>query len=222
MLKLMGVLFLVYIPAITMTGIGQYQMLKFRDIETQNLVYQVSTVTEHRDDARVSFMMSPLIYATSLIYAPIGTPLIPWHIALKGGLCSERAWLLVSLMKRRNVPARLVGLSGHVVAEVMIDEKWVIQDPDYGLSFDHNLEYIETHPEIFDNYEFASSDIKNRYVEIFTTIEDNSKLSLYTHSSPRLMKAAVMLAVMDVMIPIAVNLFLLAALFKLLRRFRKS
>lgn len=46
------------------------------------------------------------------------------------GLCSEASYLMVAAAKREGLPARHVGLNGHVVAEIEIDGTWHLYDPD--------------------------------------------------------------------------------------------
>ena len=50
-------------------------------------------------------------------------------------ICSQSARLLVSIAQGENIDARLVSLQGHVVAEVLLNGKWFIFDPDYGVAF---------------------------------------------------------------------------------------
>jgi len=47
--------------------------------------------------------------------------------------CSQASYLLVQLLLEHNIPARHVGLYGHVVAEAFWDGTWHMLDPDYGI-----------------------------------------------------------------------------------------
>jgi hypothetical protein len=49
------------------------------------------------------------------------------------GFCSQQTYILVQLANDLGLPARQVGLNGHVVAEIWYDRDWHMFDPDYEL-----------------------------------------------------------------------------------------
>jgi hypothetical protein len=49
------------------------------------------------------------------------------------GFCSQQSYVLVQLANDLGLPARQVGLNGHVVAEIWYDRDWHMFDPDYEL-----------------------------------------------------------------------------------------
>jgi hypothetical protein len=50
------------------------------------------------------------------------------------GFCSQQSYILVQLANDLGLPARQVGLNGHVVAEVWYADDWHMFDPDYELA----------------------------------------------------------------------------------------
>ena len=67
------------------------------------------------------------------------------------GLCSQHAIIISQILKEKNIPAKMVGLKGHVVVTAQVDEKkaeWWILDGDYGVVIEHNINEIEKQPEI--------------------------------------------------------------------------
>lgn len=62
------------------------------------------------------------------------------------GICSQYAQILVDVMTSNGIPAKVMGLSGHVVAMVQVDEvkdTWWILDADFGVVIESNLTEIE-------------------------------------------------------------------------------
>jgi len=93
------------------------------------------------------------------------------------GICSQQALGLADLLTSRyDIPTRMVGLDGHVITEVMIDETTsVLADPSVGIvlpfaytSINDNLDQIKTsyaatpYPELADTYD-ASGNILSAY-----------------------------------------------------------
>ena len=67
------------------------------------------------------------------------------------GLCSQHAIIISQILKEKNIPAKMVGLEGHVVVTAQVDQKkdeWWILDGDYGVVIEHNIDKIEKQPEI--------------------------------------------------------------------------
>jgi hypothetical protein len=69
------------------------------------------------------------------------------------GLCSQHAIVLASILEENDIDARILGLSGHMVTTVKVNDtaKWVV-DPDYGVIIDHDITWIEQDPEIVKSY----------------------------------------------------------------------
>jgi hypothetical protein len=70
-----------------------------------------------------------------------------------GGLCDDRASVLVRLWQALGYKARVIGLEGHVVAEVFAEGKWMMFDPDLRLFYtDQNgvmsVQDIERNPSV--------------------------------------------------------------------------
>jgi hypothetical protein len=51
------------------------------------------------------------------------------------GICSDAVIVLLALAQRAQTPSRMVGLYGHVVAELETAEGWRVADPDFGILF---------------------------------------------------------------------------------------
>lgn len=80
-----------------------------------------------------------------------------WHKALERGvgLCSQQALTFVSLLADKNIPAKIVGLKGHVVLTAQVNKKndeWWIIDADNGVIIDKNIKEIENDPKIVRAY----------------------------------------------------------------------
>ncbi len=60
------------------------------------------------------------------------------------GICSQNAIGLSNLLNRLgNINARVVGLGGHVVVEVELNDKNIILDPSFGISLPFSLTYAQ-------------------------------------------------------------------------------
>ena len=49
-------------------------------------------------------------------------------------ICSQSAFVIVSIARADGVPARIVAYEGHVIAELFINDSWRILDGDYGIT----------------------------------------------------------------------------------------
>ncbi len=66
-----------------------------------------------------------------------------YKFALKRGIsiCSQDAISFANLLKRRyNIDYNIVGLSGHVIIEAKINNKYYLSDPNMGLTFDFSID----------------------------------------------------------------------------------
>lgn len=75
------------------------------------------------------------------------------------GLCSQHAIVVAGLLGERGIPARIVGLDGHVVATADAgDGNWWILDADYGAVIPHDLAAIERNPQFVRRYYAGKAD----------------------------------------------------------------
>lgn len=89
------------------------------------------------------------------------------------GLCSQHAIILTQVLDEQDIPAKIVGLDGHVVVTALADpqnDQWWILDPDFGVIIDQDLAYIEQNPTIISHFyaetDFSEAEISNM-VSIF-------------------------------------------------------
>jgi len=74
--------------------------------------------------------------------------------ALKGqrGLCSQQAIALHGLFDLFGIQSRVRGLDGHVVCAVLVDGKWIVYDPDFGVVVPIDLDEIEADPSLVEPF----------------------------------------------------------------------
>lgn len=63
-----------------------------------------------------------------------------------GGFCSQHAIVFNNILREQGVELRILGLSGHVVNEVLIEGQWKVFDSDYNVHFDASLAELEADP----------------------------------------------------------------------------
>jgi hypothetical protein len=68
-------------------------------------------------------------------------------VRLGGGYCSQHAIVLDNLLDEQGIESRILGLSGHVINEVLIDGKWKVYDSNYNVVFNGSLSDLESNPE---------------------------------------------------------------------------
>lgn len=62
------------------------------------------------------------------------------------GLCSQQAIALHGLLKMFGIQSRVLGLNGHVVCIVLVQDRWIVADPDYGVVVPIAIEELEKNP----------------------------------------------------------------------------
>ena len=84
------------------------------------------------------------LYALSLVRSPtLMYTQDPNRIVESGSaICSQSARVVVAIAERDGVPARIVGLPGHVVAEIFVEDRWHLVDADYGLTLPASVSEI--------------------------------------------------------------------------------
>jgi len=74
-------------------------------------------------------------------------------IERKVGLCSQHSIIICGILEDKKIPCKIVGLSGHVVAEAEVGkETWWICDGDYGVVIPYSIQEIERKPELIIPY----------------------------------------------------------------------
>jgi len=67
-------------------------------------------------------------------------------IRLGGGFCSQHALIFDNILKEQEIESRIIGLTGHVINEVLIDGEWEAYDPDYNVVFNKSIKELEADP----------------------------------------------------------------------------
>lgn len=160
------------------------------DLETVNQT--VFAALRHSDQRSLQPHENWLLWLLGTAHPPLAKTQIPERIvAGKLGLCSDAVLVLNSIAQRSGVSARVVGLNGHVVAEVKTERGWQIADPDYGMVFPADLDTLESGdgPAIiaaalgakgFDNH------MINLYSGYYQSTEDNTAMAVWEVPSQRL------------------------------------
>jgi hypothetical protein len=110
--------------------------------------------------------------------------LLDYHQAVERavGLCSQHAIVATAILSERGIPARIIGLDGHVVLQAQVDVKtneWWIFDPDYGVVIPNNIDQVEQNPQIIAPY-YARAGYSQSIISDLESIygpEGNVKLS---------------------------------------------
>ncbi|MCP4404708.1 MAG: hypothetical protein GY801_46325 [bacterium] len=96
------------------------------------------------------------------------------------GLCSQQAIIVAELLRKREIPSKIVFLRGHVVVMAHVDDsasenKWWIVDADYGVIIKHDIETIEKSPECIAPYyrEAGYSEATIQKLLAVYSLEDN-------------------------------------------------
>lgn len=93
------------------------------------------------------------------------------------GLCGNLSAVLVGYLTENGIPARVVGLEGHVVVTAEVRPGvWYIFDPDYGVVLPHSLEQVQNDPGLVDAAYATATDANMRgmVVSYYATPENNT------------------------------------------------
>jgi len=160
------------------------------DLENVNNTIFESII--HSDNRRIQIYENWLLWFGGKIYAPLGRTQTPHRIvAGEGGLCSEVSAVMNSVAKINGYRARLIGLNGHVVSEVLTDDGWRVADPDYGVTYPVSIEILESEEgsglikKRLQNRGYKDETIK-WYIKLFQSSEDNTLTEVGAALSPRL------------------------------------
>jgi len=97
-------------------------------------------------------------------------------VRLGGGYCSQHAIVFDNLLDEQGIESRILGLSGHVINEVLIDNKWKVFDPNYNVVFDESLSELERNPQhVYQAYLDAGygEGTARNWQEVYGTPENN-------------------------------------------------
>lgn len=148
--------------------------------------------TRHTSGRHVHWSENWLHFLLGKIYRPFArTQSVTRLVAGREGDCSERAAILKAIAEAGGYPCRFVGLGGHVVLEVQVDDRWWTSDPDYGVVYPFAAEHLsDSSREATVRSTLAihayPADTVNRYVEILQSTQNNVVLPVGMPLSPRL------------------------------------
>ena len=98
------------------------------------------------------------------------------------GLCSQQSIIVAEIFADAGINSYIVGLSGHVVATVLIDnqnDEWWIVDPKYGVIIPHSMDLIEKEPEIIAPYYRDRGYTENDIIELVDIYGKDGNLRIY-------------------------------------------
>ena len=168
---------------------------KSEDFNLEKMNNLIFESIQHSDKREILFFENWSQWILSKIYNHLKKTQDATLIVDSGmGICSEVVTVMKKIALTNNLNSRIIGLNGHVLIEVYIDDKWYLADPDYGFIFDSSYEQILS----LDNVQIKSLISKklssrgfndkftDTYFNIFTSIDDNIILSEGEFLSQRL------------------------------------
>lgn len=148
--------------------------------------------TTHSTDRRIAITENWLQWTLGQLHPPLARTQNADRL-LAGQLtdCSERSLILKTLAEHSGHPCRFVGLSGHVVLEVQICDRWQVADPDYGVVYPVAITALERDGGtalLEETLQAAGheSAVVEQYRQIVQSTEDNVVLPVASPLSPRL------------------------------------
>ncbi len=149
----------------------------------------------HSGNRRIDIRENWLLWGLGLIYEPISRTQSPKRIVSGGvAICSEAAEVLNHLSNINGHSSRFIGLDGHVISEIQVDNKWYLADADYGITFP--VGYLELiNMDATESYQILQSLLNERgfdeervklYSEVLFTAGNNTVQNIQEKQSPRL------------------------------------
>jgi len=146
-------------------------------------------------DRKILIYENWLLWGLGKAYAPMGRTQSPKRIVAGGvAICSEAAEVLNEVASINGNASRFIGLQGHVISEIKVNQKWLLADADYGIvfPFGYNEMLRLSEDEVA---QIISSLLTNRgfktkvvefYKDVLLSIEDNTVQKIGEKQSPRL------------------------------------
>lgn len=160
--------------------------------------------TSHYQNEGIGISQNWIQYLLGLSFPKLRVERLAKHIATsKKGLCSQRSFLLMKILKVNGITSRLISLEGHVVLEAWNKNKFEILDPDYGLYHKYSLKELEGMSCFYSD---------PTYVDLFNSKENNKVSYFDTPLSQDYYSLCVLLEFLKWWIPIMI---LILCLFKL-------
>ena len=152
---------------------------------------EIFTTIRHSNLRRIEVYENWIMFLLGKLYEPLSKTQNPLRL-IEGGIaeCGEAVAILNYISNQFGWNARFIGLNGHVISEVMINQELVVVDPHYGIYFEISFDQLENATEEYvlsvlreNGY---SEEIGLWYYEILNSKEDNTVLIFGEAISPRL------------------------------------
>ena len=160
-------------------------------ITIKELNTEIFTTIRHSNLRRIEVYENWVMFLLGKLYEPLSKTQNPLRL-IKGGIaeCGEAVAILNYISNQFGWNARFIGLNGHVISEVMINQELVVVDPHYGIYFEISFDQLENATEEYvlsvlreSGY---SEEIGLWYYEMLNSKEDNTVLIFGEAISPRL------------------------------------
>jgi len=168
------------------------QLQSGKTFDLQEATEKVFYGTQHESVRRIRFHENWVQWLAGFAYEPLqrtqNTDLL---IDGQFAECSERSQILKTIVEECGYPCRFIGLGGHVVVEVAIDNDWCVADPEFGITFSSNAYKLQQKSqqasvEVALSLRGVSEEQIEDYVRILQSEEDNVTLPIGEPLSPRL------------------------------------
>ena len=139
--------------------------IKNREVYFQKLVKAVNKNIAHywRTEGRTKYNLTIPVYENYILWLKQFSDQKHYKlyefcnyehaVERKVGLCSQHAIIICGILEDKHIPAKIVALSGHVVATAEVEKgNWWILDGDYGVIIPKSIEEIEKNPTLIIPY----------------------------------------------------------------------
>lgn len=176
------------------------------DLVTVNDIISASLV--HSDKRTIQLYENWLLWLGGKFYEPLSrTQDADRIVAGRGGLCSKVSAVMNRIAERNGLEARFIGLNGHVVSEIKTENGWRVADPDYGVTYDVGLGYLEgengpqTMKSALRGMGYNDKTTES-YIKVFQSAEDNVVSDIGIALSPRLYRVEMIAEWLKWLIPV--------------------
>lgn len=99
----------------------------------------------HTEDRRISFFENWILWLAGRFYPPFRrTQDVRLLVEGRAGNCSERTQVLLAIYRLNGLDVQALLLNGHVVLRVFFNGRWIISDPDFGLTAEGDIGYMRS------------------------------------------------------------------------------
>jgi hypothetical protein len=119
---------------------GRIRDYFYREISYQFIANQV--VGKEKNEEKIALLLFEYIHEYLNVLGEEVIDKTSWDDLIRGiAWCDQQSWALATLLSKKNIHARITmlidkdGVSPHTITEVLLNEKWRVFDPLYGLIF---------------------------------------------------------------------------------------